>query len=194
MGVVLVGLFTLTAEGIDGAIFQMLAHGIIIAGLFFTLAILADRTGSTTIADYTGLARRMPILAVLAMLFTMANLGLPGTGGFVGELLVVIGAIHLGSITALLSAIAMVLGAAAMLVLYRRLFFERPATAATSRIPDLSIREFAVLAPLAVLVLWMGVFPTSFMGLFDPQVTNFAQEHLPAQHFTALGSWLFAQK
>ncbi len=192
MGVVLVGLFTLTAEGIDGAVFQMLAHGVIIAALFFTLAILSGRTNSNTIADYAGTARRMPVLATLAMLFTMANLGLPGTGGFVGELLVVIGAIHLGSITALLSAAAMVLGAAYMLVLFRRMFFEVPGGVSRGLVADLSMREFAVLAPLALVILWMGVHPTSFSGLFDPQVTSFAQQHLPSQHFTALDGWRFA--
>ena len=194
MGVVLVGLFTLTAEGIDGAVFQMLAHGVIIAALFFTLAILESRTASTTIADYAGLARRMPVLATLAMLFTMANLGLPGTAGFVGEFLVIIGAIHLGTPTALLSAMAMILGAAYMLVLFRRLFFELPGGVGRNVIADLSGRELAVLAPLAVIILWMGVHPTSFSGLFNPQVTAFAQQHLPAQHFTGLHPFEFARK
>ena len=194
MGIVLVGLFTLTAEGIDGAVFQMLAHGVIIAALFFTMAILSSRTGSTTIVDYAGTARRMPVLAVLAMLFTMANLGLPGTGGFVGELLVVIGAIHLGSVIALLSAAAMVLGAAYMLILFRRLFFEVPRGQSRALVGDLTGREFAVLAPLAIVILWMGVHPTSFSGLFDPQVSSFAQQHLPAQHFTALDALTFARK
>ena len=183
MGMVLVGLFTLTAEGIDGAVFLMLAHGVIIAALFFTLAVLSGRTGSTTIADYAGAARSMPVLATLAMLFTMANLGLPGTGGFVGELLVVIGAIHLGSVIALLSALAMILGAAYMLVMYRRIFFEVPGGVVRG-LADLSARELAVLVPLAVVVLWMGVYPTSFTGMFNAGVSTYAQQHLPAEHFT----------
>lgn len=186
MGVVVVGLFTLTAEGINGAVFQMLAHGVIIAALFFTLAILERRTTSTSIADYAGVARRMPVLAVLAMLFVMANLGLPGTGGFVGELLVVIGAIHLGAITALLSATAMVLGAVYMLVLFRRVFYESVVGRARGIVHDLSARELAVLAPLAVVVLWLGVHPTSFSALFDAELTAYAQQHLPPQHMTEL--------
>ena len=194
MGVVLVGLFTLTAEGIDGAVFQMLAHGVIIAALFFTMAILSQRTGSTTIAEYAGAARRMPVLAVLAMLFTMANLGLPGTGGFVGEFLVVIGAIHLGSVIALLSALAMVLGAAYMLVLFRRVFFDLPGGVGRTLVADLTGREFAVLAPLALVILWMGIHPTSFSGLFDPQVSGFAQQHLPSERFTSMDSLTFARK
>ena len=186
MGVVLVGLFTLTAEGIDGAVFQMLAHGVIIAALFFTLAVLERRTSSTAIADYAGVARRMPVLASLAMLFTMANLGLPGTGGFVGEMLVVIGAIHLGAVTALLSAAAMVLGAAYMLVLFRRVMFGSVDADMRGIVGDLSMRELAVLAPLAVAVLWLGVHPTSFSNLFDTELTAYAQQHLPPQHLTAL--------
>lgn len=185
MGVVLVGLFTLTAEGIDGAVFQMLAHGVIIAALFFTLAVLERRTTSTTIADYAGVARRMPVLATLAMLFVMASLGLPGTGGFVGELLVVVGAIHLGAITALLSAAAMVLGAAYMLVLYRRVMFESVGGRARGIVSDLRAGELAVLAPLAAVILWLGVHPTSFSNLFDAELTAYAQQHLPPQHFTA---------
>jgi NADH-quinone oxidoreductase subunit M len=186
MGVVLVGLFTLTAEGINGAVFQMLAHGVIIAALFFTLAILERRTGTTLIGECSGLARRMPVLATLAMLFVMANLGLPGTGGFVGELLVVIGAIHLGAITALLSAAAMVLGAVYMLLLYRRLMFADDGVRARGIVRDLSARELLVLAPMAVLVLWLGIHPTSFSALFDAELSAYAQQHLPPQHMTAL--------
>ena len=186
MGVVTVGLFTLTAEGIDGAVFQMLAHGVIIAGLFFTVAILERRTGSTLLADYAGAARRMPVLATLAMLFTMANLGLPGTGGFVGELLVIIGAVRLGTVTALFAAASMVLGAAYMLVMFRRVMFETVGGRVRDIGRDLVTREWAVLAPLAVLVLWMGVHPTSFSSLFDTQVSTFAQQRLPNESFSAI--------
>lgn len=185
MGIVLVGLFTLTAEGIDGAVFQMLAHGIIIAALFFALSALEARTGSVEIADYAGAARKMPVMAALMMLFTMASLGLPGTGGFVGELLVVIGAIHVGPITALLSAAAMVLGVVYMLALYRGLMFGAVAGVIRGVIPDLGARELAVLCPLALLTLWMGIYPTSFTRLFDAGVTRFAVTHLPTERFTA---------
>ncbi len=186
MGVVLVGLFTLTAEGIDGAVFQMIAHGVIIAGLFFTVAILERRTGTTLIADYAGAARRMPVLATLAMLFTMANLGLPGTGGFIGELLVIIGTIRLGTITAWFAAASMVLGAAYMLVMFRRVMFEHAAGKVRGIVRDLGPGEWAILAPLALVVLWMGVYPISFSTLFDTDVTTFAQQHLPNEDFTAV--------
>ncbi len=186
MGVVAVGLFTLTAEGIDGAFFQMIAHGVIIAGLFFTVAILERRTGSGRIADYAGVARRMPMLAVLAMLFTMANLGLPGTGGFVGELMVVIGAIRLGTVTALFAAASMVLGALYMLVMFRRVMFETVGGRVREIVRDLQPAEWGILVPLALVVIWMGVHPTSFSGLFNSEVTTFAQQRLPNENFTAL--------
>jgi len=174
MGLVLVGLFTLNAPGIDGAVFQMLSHGIIIAALFFIVAILAGRAGTRAVDGFGGVAGKMPVLATLAMLFAMANVGLPGTGSFVGEVLVMIGAIHVGFWVALLSGMAMILGAVYMLVLYRRVMFEG-ASGLVAVLRDLSPREIAVLAPLAVVTLWMGVYPSSFTRVFDPIVTTMTQ-------------------
>ena len=173
MGLVLVGLFTLNATGIDGAVFVMLSHGIIIAALFFVVAMLGDRAGTRTVSGFGGVAGRMPVLASLAMLFAMANIGLPGTGSFVGELLVMIGAIHVGFWVALLSGSAMILGAVYMLVLYRRVMFEGVGSLVTA-LRDLSPREVAVLAPLAAVTLWMGIYPSSFTRVFDPAVTAIA--------------------
>ncbi len=173
MGLVLVGLFTLNATGIDGAVFVMLSHGIIIAALFFVVAMLGDRAGTRTVSGFGGVAGRMPVLASLAMLFAMANIGLPGTGSFVGELLVMIGAIHVGFWVALLSGSAMILGAIYMLVLYRRVMFEGVGSLVAA-LRDLSPREVAVLAPLAAVTLWMGIYPSSFTRVFDPAVTAIA--------------------
>ncbi len=183
MGLVLVGLFTLNPAGIDGAVFQMLSHGIVIAALFFVVAMLSERAGTQLVSGFGGgLAGRMPVLATLAMLFAMANVGLPGTGSFVGELLVMIGAIHVGFWVALLSGMGMILGAVYMLVMYRRVLFDgmsetagmpgRASLAAMLR--DLSPREVAVLAPLAAITLWMGIYPSSFTRVFDPSVTALA--------------------
>ncbi len=173
MGLVLVGLFTLNAVGIDGAVFVMLSHGIIIAGLFFVVAMLGARNDSRLIAGFGGTASRMPVLATLAMLFTMANIGLPGTGSFVGELLVMIGAIRVGFWVALFSGTAMVLGAVYMLVLYRRVMFDG-VSGLLGTLRDLSGREVAVLAPLALVTLWMGIYPSSFTRVFDPAVAGIA--------------------
>ena len=169
MGLVLVGLFTLNAAGIDGALFVMLSHGIIIAALFFVVAMLSARTGTREIAGLGGTASRMPVFASLAMLFAMANIGLPGTGSFVGELLVMIGAIRVGFWVALLSGTAMILGAVYMLVMVRRVLFDG-LSGLRAAIADLDLRERAILVPLAVITLWMGIYPSSFTRVFDPAV------------------------
>ena len=179
MGLILVGLFTLNGAGVGGAVFQMLSHGIIIAGLFLIVGMLGARAGSREIAGFGGVAHRMPMLATLTMLFVMANIGLPGTGAFVGELLVMIGAIQVGFWVALLSGAGMVLGAVYMLVLYRRVMFGA-ASATVAALRDVSGPEMAVLAPLALVTLWMGVHPSSFTRVFDPTVRVLAQGYATA--------------
>ncbi|ARW09567.1 complex I subunit 4 family protein [Acetobacter ascendens] len=169
MGMIAVGLFTLTAEGIDGAIFQMLSHGVVIAALFFCVAAVAWRAETQQIDALGGVARQMPVLALLAMLFTMANVGLPGTGSFVGELLVLMGAVHVSFWVALLAGSTMIMGAVYMLSLYRRVLFGG-VKGTVSLLRDLTAAEIAVLAPLAIVTLWMGVHPGSFTRLFDPVI------------------------
>ena len=179
MGLILVGLFTLNGAGVGGAVFQMLSHGIIIAALFLITGLLGARIGSREIAGFGGVAHRMPMLAALMMLFAMANIGLPGTGAFVGELLVMIGAIQVGFWVALLSGMAMILGAVYMLVLYRRVMFGT-ASGVIATLRDLTGPEMALLAPLALITLWMGVHPSSFTRVFDPTVRVLAQGYATA--------------
>ncbi|MFT9145325.1 MAG: proton-conducting transporter membrane subunit, partial [Acetobacter orientalis] len=169
IGMIDVGLFTLTAEGIDGAIFQMLSHGVVIAALFFCVSAVAWRAETQQISALGGVARQMPVLALLAMLFTMANIGLPGTGSFVGELLVLMGAIHVSFWVALLAGATMIMGAVYMLALYKNVLFGSVKGTA-SLLRDLTGAEIAVLAPLAIVTLWMGIHPGTFTRLFDPVV------------------------
>lgn len=169
MGMIAVGLFTLTAEGVDGAIFQMLSHGVVIAALFFCVSAVAWRSETRQIDALGGVARQMPVLALLTMLFTMANVGLPGTGSFVGELLVLMGAIHVSFWVALLAGSTMIMGAVYMLSLYRRVLFGS-VKGTVGLLRDLTPAEIAVLAPLAIVTLWMGIHPGSFTRLFDPVV------------------------
>lgn len=176
MGLILVGLFTLNGAGVGGAVFQMLSHGIIIAALFLIVGMLSARLGSGEIAGFGGVAHRMPVLAALTMLFAMANIGLPGTGAFVGELLVMIGAIQVGFWVALLSGMSMILGAVYMLVMYRRVMFGA-ASGLVGALRDLTAQEVMVLAPLALITLWMGVHPSSFTRVFDPTVRVLAQAY-----------------
>jgi NADH-quinone oxidoreductase subunit M len=177
MGMIAVGLFTLTAEGIDGAIFQMLSHGVVIAALFFCVAAVAWRAETRDIDALGGVAKQMPMLALLAMLFTMANVGLPGTGSFVGELLVLMGAVHVSLWVALLAGSTMILGAVYMLSLYRRVLFGS-VKGTVSLLRDLTAGEMAILVPLAVVTLWMGVHPSTFTRLFDPVVMQAVQGHV----------------
>ncbi|MBB2155100.1 complex I subunit 4 family protein [Gluconacetobacter diazotrophicus] len=172
MGVIAVGLFTLTPEGIDGAIFTMLSHGVIITALFFCVAAVSWRAETRSIDAFSGVAHKMPVLATLAMLFVMANIGLPGTGSFVGELLVMVGAIHVSFWVAFLAGSTMILGAVYMLVLYRRVMFGAAGHGVVAMLRDLTGPELAVLVPCALVTLWMGIHPTSFLRVFDPAVVH----------------------
>jgi len=180
MGLVTLGLFTLNQQGMEGAIFQMLSHGVVSAALFLCVGVIYDRVHTREIAAYGGLSSVMPRYAILFMLFTMASVGLPGTSGFVGEFLAIVGAWQVSKLLALLAASGMVLGAAYMLYLYRRVLFGALTKDTLKGLADLSPREAAVFAPLAVLTLWMGVFPTSFTAFFDQSVARLIAQHAAA--------------
>ena len=180
MGVVTIGIFTFNVQGISGALFQMLSHGIVSAALFLIVGVVYDRIHTREIARYGGLADRMPSYALLFMLFMMASVGLPGTSGFVGEFLVIIGSLQVNFWLALLGGMGMILGAGYMLYLYRRVIFGRITRDDLRNILDLSPREWAVFAPLIVLTLWMGIYPSSFSGYFDATVGSMVQQHTAA--------------
>ena len=177
MGVVTIGIFTFNEQGIQGALFQMLSHGIVSGALFLIVGVVYDRIHSRDIVRYGGLADRMPAYALVFMVFTVASIGLPGTSGFIGEFLVIIGAAQINFWLALLGGLGMVLGAAYMLYLYRRVIFGTITHADLRHILDLSPREWAVFAPLVVLTMWMGVYPSSFTGFFDESVAAMVQHH-----------------
>ena len=180
MGVVTIGIFTFNVQGISGALFQMLSHGIVAGALFLCVGVVYDRIHTREIARYGGLADRMPAYSLLFMLFTMASIGLPGTSGFVGEFLVLVAAFQVNFWLALLGSLGMILGAVYMLYLYRRIIFGRITKADLKSILDLSPRELAVFAPLVVLTLWMGIYPSSFSGFWDATVTAMVEHHQAA--------------
>jgi NADH-quinone oxidoreductase subunit M len=177
MGVVTIGIFTFNEQGVQGALFQMLSHGIVSGALFLIVGVVYDRIHTREIARYGGLADRMPGYALVFMLFMMATIGLPGTSGFVGEFLVIIGAQQINFWLALLGGAGMILGAVYMLYLYRRVIFGTITKADLMHILDLSPREYAVFAPLIVLTLWMGIYPSSFTSFFDESVAAMVQHH-----------------
>jgi NADH-quinone oxidoreductase subunit M len=177
MGFVTAGTFTLTEEGVHGALFQMLSHGIVSGALFLVVGVLYDRIHSRMIDRYGGLVHRMPVYAAVFMLFTLASVGLPGTSGFVGEFLVLAGAFQVSTWLAALVATGMILGAAYMLWLYRRVIFGKLTREDLQSILDLSPREVAVFAPLVLAELWMGIYPSSFTDVFDASVTKLVEDY-----------------
>jgi NADH-quinone oxidoreductase subunit M len=172
MGFVTAGTFTMTQQGIEGALFQMLSHGIVSAALFLCVGVLYDRIHSREIARYGGLVHRMPRYAFMFMLFMLASIGMPGTSGFIGEFLVMVGVFNANTWVAALIATGMVLGAAYMLWLYRRVIFGKLTKGDLLDILDLNSREVAIFVPLAVLVMWMGIYPSSFIEIMAPSVSN----------------------
>ncbi|MDH3913762.1 MAG: NADH-quinone oxidoreductase subunit M, partial [Rhodospirillales bacterium] len=172
MGLVTVGIFTVTQQGIEGAMIQMLSHGVVSAALFLIVGVIYDRMHSRLIERYDGLVERMPAYALMFMVFMLASVGLPGTSGFVGEFLVLVGAFQVNTAVAVLCASGMVLGAAYMLYLYRRVIFGKMTKEDLRTILDLSWREKAIFAPLIAVVLWMGIYPMSFIDVMAASVAN----------------------
>jgi NADH-quinone oxidoreductase subunit M len=177
MGFVTLGTFTVTQQGIEGALFQMLSHGVVSAALFLIVGVVYDRLHTRLIERYGGLVNRMPAYALTFMIFMLASVGLPGTSGFVGEFLVLVGAFQVSTWAALLAASGMVLGAAYMLYLYRRVIFGTLTKDNLKSILDMNRREILVFAPLVVLVLWMGIYPASFLDIFSASVTKLVADH-----------------
>jgi NADH-quinone oxidoreductase subunit M len=180
MGFVTMGIFTLNQQGIDGAVFQMLSHAIVSGALFLCVGVVYDRMHTREIARYGGMARTMPKYALVFFIFTMASVGLPGTSGFVGEFLALVGAFQTNRWVAFLAATGVILGAAYMLVLYRALFYGEVTKDDVRAMPDLNAREMAFFAPLVALTLWMGIYPSSFKDLIDPAVAQIVQHQQQA--------------
>ena len=163
MAFVTFGLFAFNRQGIEGAMMVMLSHGLVSGALFLCVGVIYDRLHTREIARYGGLADNMPMYALLFMVFTMASVGLPGTSGFVGEFLALVGTYERSSWAAVVATTGIILGAAYMLYLYWRVAFGTLRNADAAAMPDLDARELWLLAPIAAAVLWMGVYPESFM-------------------------------
>lgn len=164
MAIVTVGLFAFNVQGMEGAMIVMLSHGLVSGALFLCVGVIYDRLHTREIARYGGLAINMPYYALFFLLFTMASIGLPGTSGFVGEFLALAGIYQTSSLVALISTTGIILGAAYMLYLYRRVAFGGQANADAAAMSDISAREWTMMAPIAAAVLWMGVYPESFLA------------------------------
>jgi NADH-quinone oxidoreductase subunit M len=182
MGFVTMGIFSFTVQGVDGAIFLMLSHGLVSAALFLCVGVIYDRMHTREIARYGGLVYRMPAYAAVFMVFMLASVGLPGTSGFVGEFLVLLGAFQSNTWAGFFATTGLILGAPYMLYLYRRVIFGELVRQELRSILDLSKRELAIFAPLVALVLWMGIYPKPFLDVFAASVDNIVTRYQSAQN------------
>jgi NADH-quinone oxidoreductase subunit M len=177
MGLVTLGTFTFNHQGIEGGIFQMLSHGVVSGALFLCVGVVYDRMHTRLIADYGGLVNRMPIYAACLMVFTMANVGLPGTSGFVGEFLTLLAAFRFNTWLAIVGTTGVVLSAAYALWLYRRIIFGVLEKASLKDILDLTPREKVVLIPLVVLTILLGVYPKPVFDITGASVAHLVEFH-----------------
>lgn len=170
MGFVTLGIFTATTQGIEGGIFQMISHGIISAALFLTVGVVYDRLHTREISRYGGLVKNMPKYATVFMILMLGSVGLPGTSGFVGEFLTLMGAFQVDTVVAVFATTGVVLGAAYMLVLYRRVVFGEQVNKDAAKMKDLNKLEYSYFIPLILLVLWLGIAPSVVMDKVAPSV------------------------
>jgi NADH-quinone oxidoreductase subunit M len=170
MGFVTMGIFAVNQQGVDGAIFQMISHGFISGALFLAVGVIYDRMHTREIAAYGGLVVRMPVYALIFMLFTMANVGLPGTSGFVGEFLTLAGAFQVNTWVAFGAATGVILSAGYALWLYRRVVFGDLIKESLKSIRDMDRRERALFAPLVAATILLGVYPALVLDIIGPSV------------------------
>ncbi len=172
MGYVVLGLFSMNPVAISGSVFQMLSHGISTGGLFLVVGMIYERRHTRQIADFGGISRTMPIFAIAFMILTLSSIGLPGTNGFVGEFLVLLGAWGTSRVLAAVSAVGVIFGAVYMLWMFQRVMFGPIRHPENEKLKDLSIREFVVLLPLIAAVFIMGVYPKAVFSVTDPAVAQ----------------------
>jgi len=177
MGYVTMGIFAANQQGIDGAIFQMISHGFVSGALFLCVGVIYDRMHTREIDAYGGLVNRMPAYALVFMLFTMANVGLPGTSGFVGEFLTLMGVFQVNTWIAVFAATGVILSAAYALWLYRRVVFGDLIKESLKSITDMTPRERLIFAPLIVMTLLLGVYPSLALDVIGPAVENLVHNY-----------------
>ncbi|MBO0739821.1 MAG: NADH-quinone oxidoreductase subunit M [Hyphomicrobiaceae bacterium] len=188
MGFVTMGIFSFTVQGVDGAIFQMLSHGLVSAALFLCVGVVYDRMHTREIVAYGGLVNRMPLYAATFMVFTLANVGLPGTSGFIGEFLTLVGAFRANTWVAFLATSGMILSAAYALYLYRRMIYGALEKPSLRGISDMNYRELLVFAPLVLLVIFFGFYPAPLLDVTAVSVKKLVSGYEAAVHAAAAAS------
>ncbi len=188
MGFVTMGIFSFTVQGVDGAIFQMLSHGLVSAALFLCVGVVYDRMHTREIVAYGGLVNRMPLYAATFMVFTLANVGLPGTSGFIGEFLTLVGAFRANTWVAFLATSGIILSAAYALYLYRRMIYGALEKSSLRNITDMNYRELLVFAPLLLLVIFFGFYPAPLLDVTAVSVKKLVSGYEAAVQAAAAAS------
>jgi NADH-quinone oxidoreductase subunit M len=179
MGFVTLGIFAATQESVQGAILQMVNHGIVAAALFMVIGVIYDRMHTRELSRFGGIVNRMPVYAALFMLFTMASVGLPGTNSFIGEFLILLGSYSVAQTYTVIAAFGVVLGAMYMLWLYRKMMFGSKTSPEIRNLYDLSPREKLMFLPLAILVLWIGLAPNYVLNITEKSVARLIHNNTP---------------
>ncbi len=190
MGFVMIGMFVYNQQGLEGAMLQMINHGITTGGLFLCVGIIYERRHTRDISEFGGLAKTMPVYCTMLMIFTLSSIGLPGTNGFVSEFLVLVGAFAYSPWIATLAATGIVLGAVYMLHLMARMVWSACDNPANQILKDMNLREWAVLAPLVVMVFWIGLYPAPFLDVMHVTINNLLDQTAGG----AMGSATMAMK
>jgi len=172
MGFVTIGIFSLTKQGLEGSIIQMISHGLISAALFLCVGVVYDRHHSRLISSYGGLVNVMPKYALVFMIFCLASLGLPGTSGFIGEFLILIGIFQKSILVAVLASLGIIFAAAYMLWLYRRVVFGKIGSSGIKQMKDLNKREMYIFSSLVFLIIFFGIYPDPLLKTFGTSVDN----------------------
>ena len=177
MGYVTLGIFTMTKQGVEGSIIQMISHGIVSAALFLCVGVLYDRVHSRMINTYGGVVNIMPKYAVMLMIFTLSSIGLPGTSGFIGEFLILLGAFKKSFLIATIASVGVILGAVYMLWLYKRVVFGKIVNNELMKISDLNRSEIFILSCLALLTIFFGFYPEPLLKTIDPSISNLIETY-----------------
>ncbi|MBI5643390.1 MAG: NADH-quinone oxidoreductase subunit M [Deltaproteobacteria bacterium] len=175
LGAVMAGMFAMNQQGLDGGVIQMINHGISTGGLFLLIGMIYERRHTRMIADFGGLAKVMPVYSVLVMIIVFSSIGLPGTNGFVGEILILMGLFSANPTASILAATGVILGAAYMLWMYQRVVFGKVTNPENQGLKDVNAREIITLAPIIILIIWIGVYPKHFLSLSSASTAHIVE-------------------
>ena len=175
LGVVTAGIFAMNQQGLDGGVLQMINHGISTGGLFLVIGMIYERRHTRQISDFGGIAKVMPIFSALFMIITFSSIGLPGTNGFVGEILVFLGLFRANALASVAGLTVVIIGAAYMLWMYQRVIFGKVTKKENQSLKDLNAREIITLLPIILFILWIGVYPSTFMKLTSASTSHIAE-------------------